>query len=194
MKKKIIRLFDSIDNLSQYHYNKISETKDLSYLLANRSDKVLPGVLEKAWSNIITERLDTTSHRPEMRKVYDLQMHILELSTEFDHVDALCFGASRFFDEYAPQIEALGYDVDNPEDLFRVKNQIKSIQTEIRELEFRLSSELNKGVDISFDRLVDRISDHKGYRLNTKRITVREWIAIEDNYLNDINKKANASN
>jgi len=194
-KQKKIRVFDSIDSLSIWHYNKITDTGDLTYLLKDRSDKAVPDYLESVWSKIITERLNATAHREEMKRVFDLQVHIFELMADYNHLQTLCFAAERFFDEYAPQLEAEGYQIDKPEDLKKVSKQINRLLTQRREVEFTLANELNKGGEVSFARVFDRICDHKGMRMNHKKITVAEWIAIEDNYLIDINKKlAHASN
>lgn len=185
----------SIDTLRIYHYNIIVERKDLKHLVIDKDAKVDDNTLAVAWSDIISEYIAATAHRQNNSDVYDLQKHIFDLTIEYNEVNVICFCLSHCWcDDYLIELANCGYSISDPSEIIGVMNQNKLLLTERRELEFELSNRLKKtDKNISFDVIIDRISDHKKYRLNPREITVREWIAIEDNYLNDIKQHQHAS-
>lgn len=70
-----------------------------------------------------------------------------------------------------------------------VERSIKTMLTQRREYEFELSQKLIKPTNnVSFEQTVDRICDYKKRTINTRETTVKEWIAIEDNYIKDMKK------
>ena len=185
-----MNVYDSISTLSIWSFNQISETHDFKLLLIDRTQKVDVNALALVWSNLMVQYMDAVSHREQPQNIIELQKAILEMSIEYNNIKTLCYCCSVLFDpKYIDELNSYGFDVKAKKDLIDVERSIRTLQTEIREKEFYLSKLMvNSGEPISFEKALDRLSKYAGYRLNPREITVKEWIAIEDNFIEDVKR------
>lgn len=180
----------SINTLSIFAYNQIAETHDFGYLIIDRTQKTDRNILPGAWSEIVSQYADATSHRDSIQQVLDLQKAILEITINYNNIKTLVFCCRKCFEsDVISELNDYGFDVNSKKDLLIVERSIKTMLTQRREYEFELSQLLIKPTsNISFEQTVDRISDYKKRTINTRDTTVKEWIAIEDNYIRDLKK------
>ena len=180
----------SINTLSIFAYNQIAETHDFGYLIIDRTQKTDRNILPGAWSEIVSQYADATSHRESIQEILDLQKAILEISINYNNIKTLIFCCRKCFDsDVIDELNSYGFDINSKKDLLIVERSIKTMLTQRREYEFELSQKLIKPTNnVSFEQTVDRICDYKKRTINTRETTVKEWIAIEDNYIKDMKK------
>ena len=179
----------SISTLSIFAYNQIVETHDYNHLIIDRKEAVDKTQLPDAWGEIVTQYINATSHRHGAQDVIDLQKAIFDIGVTHNNVATLVFCCRQCFEPaYIDVLNSYGYDVRSKKDLNTVERHNKSTLTIKREKEFELGALMvKKNKPATFESILDKISDHKCIRLNPREITVKEWIAIEDNYIHDLN-------
>jgi hypothetical protein len=182
------QLHKSIDTLSIWAYNRIVDTNDTGYLYTPQKDG--DDLSKVYWTKIINEYIAATSHREENKDVYAMQHHLFELAIEYNSVRAMVFVMQiQPNADAAQRLEQLGYDAD---DLKGTLAASSNLLTQRREVEMELAGRLiGKKQNGTFEHVLDKISQHQKIRLNPREITVKEWIAIEDNYLKDMRHASN---
>lgn len=190
--------YKSIDTLPIWNYSKIIETDNLIYLI--RSDEYdfdfVKTEEEAIWDKISKQYIEATSHRTENKRFSMLNRNILELTIKKDVVENLCFILSIDFENAKAKelLFNLGYKAKTKDDLEAILKRNKNLNTLIREKQLQIENEFGKQpLNTSFEAVVDRISDAKHRELDPRKITVKRWIAIEDNYVEQI-RKQNAAN
>lgn len=190
--------YKSIDTLPIWNYSKIIETDNLIYLI--RSDEYdfefVKTEEEAIWDKISKQYIEATSHRTENKRFSMLNRNILELTIKKDVVENLCFILSIDFENAKAKelLSNLGYKAKTKDDLEAILKRNKNLNTLIREKQLQIENEFGKQpLNTSFEAVVDRISDAKHRELDPRKITVKRWIAIEDNYVEQI-RKQNAAN
>ena len=181
----------SISTLSIFAYNQISETHDYTHLIIDRKAKTKKDGLPEIWEAIVAQYLDATSHRESTQDILDLQRAILDITITYNNIKTLIFCCNKSFEQYViDELNSYGYEVKSKKDLKGVERSCKGMLTQKREYDFELAQRLLKqGETTTFEKIMDRICDHKGLRINPRETTVKEWIAIEDNFLDDIKKQ-----
>ncbi len=191
--------FKSIDTLPIWNYTKIIESEDLRYLVRSEEydfEFTESDIELSIWETISKQYVEATSHRVTNKRFSMLNRNILELTIKRDIIENLCFILSiEFENEKAKEILAnLGYKPNSVEDLEGIFKRSRNMNTLIREKQAQLENEFGKApINTSFEAIIDRISDYKHRELDPRKISVKRWIAIEDNYIEQINKQ-NASN
>lgn len=180
----------SISTLSIFAYNQISETHDLNYLVIDRKSPHDKTKLEAVWADIVRQYMDATSHRQGAQDVIDLQRAILDLTIEYNNVNTLIFCCRKCFEpDIIEELNAYGFNVKSKKDLDKIEKSNKRLLTEIREKQFALSNKLLKrGTPVTFEKLLHRINVHFKLTINPRETTVKEWIAIEDNFTEDLRR------
>lgn len=185
-------VYSDIDHLPIWNYHKIKDSGDFSYLSSD--EQPVDESFSNIWENIVSQYILATSHRFENRMYAHINRVILELTIKRDAIFTFCFVLENDFSNKLArkELSKLGYMVKNKKDIAKVKRRAKNFNTQIREKQAEINKEFaDKGSSMSFEGLVDRVSDHKKRQLNPKEISVRAWIAIEDNYLKDIQNASN---
>lgn len=182
--------YESINELPLWNYIQIRKTADTKYL---RPDwKIDRRQCPELWAVISEQYTQAISHRDSLMTIADALRQILDLTIEYNNIKAYCFILTMDFNHpVKTELEELGYTVNSIDDIKVIEGRAKSLITHItvKYNELQILTEIKEG--ISFESAIDRISDEKKYRLNPREITVAEWIAIEDNYINDIKKLEN---
>lgn len=181
----------SISTLSIFAYNQIAETHDYSHLLIDRKVKTDRSKLDGAWQEIVMQYINATSHRQGAQDIIDLQKAILELTIEYNNINTLIFCCRKCFEpDVIKELNDYGFDVTSKKDLDRAERGNKTLLTELREKQFALSQKLIKGGEsVPFEKILHRIASHYKMTINPRETTCKEWIAIEDNYIDDLRKK-----
>lgn len=181
----------SISTLSIFAYNQIAETHDYSHLLIDRKVKTDRSQLDCVWQEIVMQYINATSHRQGAQDIIDLQKAILELTIEYNNINTLIFCCRKCFEPYViEELNNYGFDVTSKKDLDKVERGNKTLLTELREKQFALSKKLIKGGEsVPFEKIVHRVESYYKIPINTREKTCKEWIAIEDNYIDDLRKK-----
>ena len=190
----MLNYYNSIENLPIYNFNKIGETGDLKYLLKNESAKVSIDILEETYSKILTEYLDATAKFGNNSQLYNAHNQIIAFKLRFDVIMLNCFNLNLNYNEKS--IEALqwaGYTISKDrsiaEQVHEIAHKAQNLKTKWMQKEQEIKKLEERDSGISFDQYVWRLSDKKGYKLNTKEITVSEWLAMEANMIIDEQQK-----
>ena len=181
----------SISTLSIFAYNQIAETHDYSHLIIDRKAKTDRSSLPNVWQDIVTQYVNATSHRQGAQDLIDLQKAVLDLTIEFNNINTLIFCCRNCFEpDIIEELNNYGFDVVSKKDLDKVERANRSLLTDLREKQFALSQKLIKGGEsVPFERILHRISSHYKMHINPRETTCKEWIAIEDNFIEDLRKK-----
>jgi hypothetical protein len=161
-----------------------SETKDTGHLHIG-GYKPATKETDEAWSAVLDEYITATAHRGANREIVEAQCAVFALTIEFNNVKILCrsYEASQS-PIIAGMLADLGHDVEDGIEVILARNN--RLLTEKREAEIALSQMLTKRTgNVSFDVVFDRICTHKKMWLDKGKVTVAEWIAIEDNFITD---------
>lgn len=191
--------YKSIDTLPIWNYSKIVEKDDLRFLIRSEEydfDYTPTKEEEFIWDQISKQYIEATSHRTENKRYSMLLRNVLELTIKRDVIENLCFILNiDITNEKALELLSnMGYKVKDKKDIDAVLKRSKNLNTQIREKQLEIEREFGKQpLNTSFEAVVDKISDAKHRELDPKKISVKSWIAIEDNYIEQI-KKQNAAN
>lgn len=168
-----------------YNFIKILVSNDLSYI-----GKGTQAQLEEAWENIFSEYMSLSKDGTQNHllgvikeiailenKLFLIQTIVDELSKEWNEALAKCLNALGF--RYKYTLETLEKDlkltVTNAKSLIlrldQRKNDLKALQ-----------SGSSSPTESDFDALLIELSKFMGYRINTKEVTISEFIALQNNY------------
>lgn len=153
-KQESLSVYNSIEDLPMWNWNKIHETKNLNYLLKKKDYKNLPNIFKKT---LVDNWLDLN------QQVFDE------------------FGMSDKYEQYIRltklQIQ-LRCEKVIQEDRFLI-NEVNVLQVDIDAL---FSDKENQ----SFDQVMVGLEKYLGFRLDSKKITVRKY----NDYLKFINSQS----
>lgn len=188
MKKEL--LYNSIDELLLWNYIQVRKTGNTKYLRRDWQTNDEP--CAELWQIISDQYTQAISHRDSITTISDALRQILELTIDYNNIKAYCFILSMDFEHRVKtDLENYGYTVDTIDELNLIEGRAKALLTHIQVKRNELTALTEIKEEMNFESAIDRISDGKKYRLNSRDLTVSEWIAIEDNYINDIKKIQN---
>jgi hypothetical protein len=179
-----------------WNFNQIGETSSLEWLKRDEESKVPIDVLEKTYSKMLIEYRDATIKMGKNSQILNVQKQILKLKIKYDVIMIACSNLTVMNrDEESEKILAnCGFMIDENTDmtpqLIKIGNASKNLKTQwlIKEAEFAKLNTSEKSTS-NFDQYVERISDIKKYYVDPKKKTVRQWLAIEMNLLEDQRNK-----
>ena len=192
----MLSYYNSIDNLPMWNFNQIGETSSLEWLKRDEETKVPIDVLEKTYSKILTEYSDATIKMGKNSQILNVQKQILKLKIKYDIIMIACSNLTVMNrdEESEKMLANYGFALDDTIDitpqLIKIGNASKNLKTQwlIKEAEFAKLNTSEKSTS-NFDQYVERISDIKKYYVDPKKKTVRQWLAIEMNLLEDQRNK-----
>lgn len=194
----MLSYYNSIDNLPIGNFNKIGETGSLEWLIRDDYRPVPQEVLEAAYNKIITEYRDATQKMGKNSQILGVQKQIMVLKMKHDIIMMACSNLDVMFSDVDSEaiLAKYGYKLDSnrsiAEQLHEIVHKSSNLKTQWMTKEVELSKlSQNEETQSTFEQYVERISDKKGYYVDPETTTVRRWLAIEMNLIEDErNKKA----
>jgi hypothetical protein len=198
MKKVTYKLYNTIEELPLYNFDKYRNTHDLNWFVIGydgRQTKIKNLELEMCEKNILDEyfkAIDDRSFSSRLQKLVQIE----DLKLKYNVVKSLInrmwlgFGDNQmetrliFIQQLAkhgkgfsiPEINTKDGDA---EELIKVNNAAEGLKTRIHLLENELKKDENKESSSLAKQLqIATIGLQYPYRLNPKEITVSEWIEI----------------
>ena len=197
----MLNYYNSIDNLPIARFVKISETGSLDWLKHYEDDNVDSAVLELVYAKILTEYRDATVNLGNNSLILGIQKQILALQLKHDIIKMACFNLEFCYNEESIKIlEKYGYKISSDrsiaEQLHEIAYKASNLKTKWMHKQTEINDIANRqsGSDMTFDQYVWKISDRKGYQLDTEQISVRKWIAMEINLINESKEQQNGGN
>lgn len=194
----MLSYYNSIDNLPIGNFNKIGETGSLEWLIRDDYRPVPPELLEAAYNKIITEYRDATQKMGNNSQILGVQKQIMVLKMKHDIIMMACSNLDVMLSDVDSEaiLAKYGYKLSDDrsiaEQLHEIAHKSSNLKTQWLTKEAELSK-LSQSEDTksTFEQYVERISDKKGYFVDPETTTVRRWLAIEMNLIEDEqNKKA----
>mgnify|MGYP007069468574 CR=1 FL=1 len=200
----IIEHYKSIHTLPIYYYNKAVALKDVRYIIKNVDIDNLPTltvdqdmVLVDSLVNIVNQYNDEIGKRGTEAQIFRLKRTAKELETRYEAIKLRCFILNTFgWDkECADKLKSFGYTVnkDNCEsEAEQVRKKAGKLLTDakskLKEAELLTPTQKN---DVSFEDVVYAIETKRGIKMNTREISVSEWLSIENNFLKTVEYERN---
>lgn len=189
--------YNSIDNLPIGRFMKISETGSLLHLLRDENSKVALPILEATYDKIITEYRDATQKMGKNSQLLGVQKQILVLKMKHDIIMMACSNLDVMCADNDSEaiLAKYGYKIDDnrsiTEQLHEIAHKSSNLKTQWLTKEAELSKlSQNEDTQSTFEQYVERISDKKGYYIDPETTTVRRWLAIEQNLIEDERNKS----
>lgn len=186
-KQADLSLYPNCDELPIWNFYKLLKTNDFTYLLKNNSRKIEESdneFLSKVYFDLFNEYVELSKDN----KIVDLlkkraKLNVLNLKAMVCSlsIDYIIRDIERDF--FIDILKKHGITIDLSND-FALEIQsaiqwVKAFKQEIKEIEFELNEKTEqeeKSIEsqaVSISRVLNL-----GYRLNTKEITVTEWLSL----------------
>jgi len=179
------RVYKSINTLPIWNFFRIIETSDIRYLYRKKNyDGRLPrktSRLMQTWENILQE-----FYRAEGSSQYEMYVREIKKIHELE-IDKFVFHNLFFILKHTNNQEAIellksyGIQADGKK-LNRISKQYKQVDNKLRmkQADFETNHGSQK-IDVDFANIKDQVEHYKGFYLDPRKVTVREWIGIIKN-------------
>jgi len=189
-----MNIYDSIETLPLYNWDKYLNTKDTNWFLVDfdgRQKKVEP--LLDVEIKIIDEyfkALDDRSLSIKLQKWAKIDNLITKYNIVNHLLDRLSMGFAdmqldtrllfvKELKKYGFKMSEVNSEEGDIEDIIRIREESKGLKTKIKLIEMELNEESKKESMSLYKQLqIATLSLGYSYKLNPKEITLREWIEI----------------
>ena len=189
-----MNIYDSIETLPLYNWDKYLNTKDTNWFLVDfdgRQKKVEP--LLDIEIKIIDEyfkALDDRSLSIKLQKWAKIDNLITKYNIVNHLLDRLSMGFAdmqldtrllfvKELKKYGFKMSEVNSEEGDIEDIIRIREEAKGLKTKIKLIEMDLNEESKKESMSLYKQLqIATLSLGYSYKLNPKEITLREWIEI----------------
>lgn len=197
---KRAKYYKNCDELPLYNFIQILVTGDLNYLLIQGSRKNLKSI----WGAIYSEYCTISSNDGQMEVLNILKQltytgnKIYMISTILESLN------SGYNEELASKLQFLGINVlIDTKDSETYQNSLKRIASLLKNMifsydklkeDFQKISSKNDVKKSDYDNLLTELSKYQGYRLDSKVVSVSEFVSILNSYLKyvkSLNKNSN---
>ena len=201
MKNKQPLYYNSIDNLPHWNFIQIRKTNDLRYLFELDSYLNL-NIVEpkpehlKAFEEILLQYNEKILERSSAKSEFDIDKEISILESE-KYICELYFsqivileGKKEFKDDYYNCINELSkYGHEGNKD--QIRASIDSYLNQIDDFKIMKKSSSKNGDAVTIEQMINLIEKYRNMPLNTKVISVAQYIEYENDFLKYV---ADASN
>lgn len=200
--------YNSIDNIPYWNWVQVRRYDDLRYLYEldsylNIDDYKVTDKIKYDFQTIESEYSQMMAQRPTGAQILGVSQYQLELEAErtlalmllaqvdmfYDKPDFKCH-----FDNCITDLDNLGYEINTNLDLapqlLSIKSTLDSMITEIDELEKQKES-MSKGAYISEEAVINQIEKYKNTTLDTKKISLLQFLEYERDYLKFLEDASN---
>lgn len=198
------KFYKSCKYLPIFNFYEILESNDLRYLLKLPDYEDLPDEktinkkqLTEVWRNINLEYGDLQLQDGENKMYFTLEKQIERLKFEYGHINMILDFLQHGWDDDIvkllrsyPSFMGFKYKLIKQKPLFpqlekiqrQSKNYVTRINIKVSEYE-RIKPDTSNSKKQQLNEIAAVLSKHCGYHLNTRKVTVSEWVGIINDFV-----------
>lgn len=194
----MLKYFNSLDNCPIWNFNKIAETGDLRYLLRDYDDSLKGCDLDAVYLKLTNDYRNLKRNNDDAYLLISIQKQIISLQIKHDAIKLACFNLQiEPCNEKMHQVlKQHGYTIDpersEAEQLYEIGHRASNLVTKWKEKELQYNEMIKVSETEptqSFDEYVVRLENKLGRELDTKKISVNKWLALQTVLIDEQNKQ-----
>lgn len=199
----------TIDFIPAWNYIKFDETSDTRYLLKGIDYECMPELfdIQIARLNQIGESLRFQVLQIELQNnrrneiIFDIAKKIEMQTADYNEINNICnyMLIAGYDKDFKESLENYKYKIFTENG--NIKDQLRQImsQNENRKIkinEFKaeydaLTKQVDNGKKSTIENTQIIIEKHNGRDIDLKKITMKKWLALKNDYVNEMNRKTN---